>query len=289
MYGGVDRETELSGSEILGAEHSHWAIDVPIDRLSFSQDKYSLCGNYSRLLDQFYHLALSRSTDFTRLLTYLPGFLTWEFPIPIDLLEDIYGISNAVLLPYLEKNAPLIRRSQSYRFSGTHLPFDVLYANTHLSNFLFRQREAGFHYQDPATQVVDACRHLIATVFHSDWVQKARQVWNHDVFSSISFGLTPGGCRKSESLQCIDRMLKCYLHAANLDHQSMMGFLESLEEITYDIPALLHAPVLNVNSVWSATRMVLDWIHRQRKKVVFFFHLHLEKWCLILCTLDYTR
>ena len=98
-------------------------------------------------------------------------------------------------------------------------------------------------------------------------------LWNYHVFSSISFGLTPGGCRKSGSLQCIDRMFKHHLNAANLDRQSMMGFLESSGEITYDIPALLHAPVLNVNLVWSATRMILYWVQRQREKVVFFFQL----------------
>jgi len=167
----VDRESDASPSEFLRAEHSHWAINVSIDRLSFSQDTHGLCGKYSRLLDQFYHLALSRMTDFMGLLAYLPGFLTWKSPIPIEWLEDIYGVSKAVLLPYLEKNAPLIRRSQSY---GTDQPLDMLYANTHLSNFLFRQRDAGSHFQDPATQVVDACRHLIPMVFHSDWGQKPR-------------------------------------------------------------------------------------------------------------------
>jgi len=61
-------------------------------------------------------------------------------------------------------------------------------------------------------------------------------------------------------------MFKQYLDPANLDHQSMMGFLESLGEITYDIPALLRAPVPNVQLVWSATRTILHWV----QKVVFF-------------------
>jgi len=168
---------DSSPSDFLRAEHSHWAIDVSIDRLGFSQDALGLCGKYSRLLDQFYHLALSTSTEFTCLLAYLPGFLTWKSPIPIEWLEDIYGVPNEILLPCLEKNAPFIRRWQSYfgiRFSETHQPFDVLYVNTHLSNFLFRQRDAGSHYQDPETQDVAACRHLIAMVFDSNWVKTVR-------------------------------------------------------------------------------------------------------------------
>ena len=167
---------DSSPSRFLRAEHSHWAIDVSIDRLDFSQDTHGLCGRYSRLLDQFYHLALSTSTEFTR-LAYFPGFLTWTFPIPIEWLEDIYGVSNEVLLLCLEKSTPFIRRCQSYswiRFSETRQPFDVLYVNPHLSNFLFRQREAGSHYQNPGTQDVAACRHLISMVFHSDWIQRVR-------------------------------------------------------------------------------------------------------------------
>jgi hypothetical protein len=75
-------------------------------------------------------------------------------------------------------------------------------------------------------------------------------------------------------------MFRLYLDSANLDCQSMMGFLESLELITYDIPALLHAPVLNVKLVWSATRCILDWVQGQRQEVGFF-HLHLAKRRLI--------
>jgi hypothetical protein len=101
--------------------------------------------------------------------------------------------------------------------------------------------------------------------------------WSYDAFSSISFDLTPDVCRKDGSLECIDKMLKLYLDSANLDCQlPMMGFLESLGGITYDIPTLLHAPVLNVNLVWSATRRILDWVQRQRQKVGFF-HFYPEK------------
>jgi hypothetical protein len=87
----------LFSFDVLRAEHSHCSIDVSIDRLGFPQDTHSLCGKYLRLLDQFYHLALSTSTEFTRLLAHLPGFLTWKFPIPIEWLEDIYGVSNCPL------------------------------------------------------------------------------------------------------------------------------------------------------------------------------------------------
>jgi len=72
-------------------------------------------------------------------------------------------------------------------------------------------------------------------------------------------------------LDCIDGMLKTYLDAANLDCQVMMDLSERFETITYDIPALLHAPMLNVNLVWSATRRILDWIQRQRDRVGFSF------------------
>ena len=171
------QETDSSQSDFLRAEHSHWAIDVAIDRIGFTADTFGLCGKYSTLLDQFYRLALSNSTDFTRLLEYLPGFATWKSPIPVEWLEDIYGVPNEILLPCLERNSPLIRRWQSYfwiRYSETQQPFDVLNVNTHLSNFLFRQRQAGPHYQDPQKSEVGACRHLITMVFHAEWVKVVR-------------------------------------------------------------------------------------------------------------------
>lgn len=169
------RETDSSPSEFMHAEHSHWAIDVSIDRLRFSQDKHGLCGKYSRLLYQFYDRALSTSTDFTRLLVYLPGFVAWKSPVPIEWLEDIYDVSNEVLLLCLERNVPFIRRWQQSPFeveySDKHQPFDVLYMNAHLSNFLFHW-EAGLHYQDLGTQYTNAFLHLITTVFDQHWIEK---------------------------------------------------------------------------------------------------------------------
>ena len=85
------------------------------------------------------------------------------------------------------------------------------------------------------------------------------------------FGLTPDICRQNGSLECIDKMLKFYLDSANFDCQPMMGFLDSLGGIDYDIPTLLDSPVLNVKLVWSATRRISDWVQRQRQKVDFIY------------------
>jgi hypothetical protein len=84
-------------------------------------------------------------------------------------------------------------------------------------------------------------------------------------------------------------MFKLYLDSANFDCQPMMGFLDSLGEIDYDIPTLLHSPVLNVNLVWSATRRILDWVQRQRQKVVFFFIFIWKSGVFTSCMLDYAR
>lgn len=157
--------------DFLDAKHSHWAIDVSIDHFGFPRYLDGLQTKYSKLLDHFYDRALSTSTEFTCLLAYLPGFLTWKSPIPIEWLEGIYGVSNEILLPSLEKNAPFIRRWQSYY--GSHSS-EVLSMNAHLSNFLLDRWRAQFHYQDPEQQGMTACRHLITIAFHGDWVKAIR-------------------------------------------------------------------------------------------------------------------
>lgn len=138
----------------------------------YSPDTRSLCRKYSRLLDRFYDRALSTSTDFTHLLVYLPGFVAWESPVPIEWLEDTYDVSNEILLLCLDKNAPFIRRwHQPHSRVNRHQPLGVLYVNSHLSNFLFR-RAAGLHYQDSGAQYMKAFLHLIKTIFDQHWVEK---------------------------------------------------------------------------------------------------------------------
>jgi len=87
---------------------------------------------------------------------------------------------------------------------------------------------------------------------------------------SDALDVSPDVYRQSGALSCIDKMFKLFLDSANLECQPMMGLLQSLEEIVYDIPTLCRAPVLNVNLVWSATRRILDWIQRQRGKARYF-------------------
>jgi len=89
------------------------------------------------------------------------------------------------------------------------------------------------------------------------------------------------------ALEYMDEMLTFYLDGTNVNSSHCMTLLESMETITYDIPTLLHAPVLNVNLVWSATHRILDWIQRQRAEVGFSFVS--GKWCLMHRILDYAR
>jgi len=69
-------------------------------------------------------------------------------------------------------------------------------------------------------------------------------------------------------LDHMDQMFIFHLRYANLYDNILFQIMES---ITYDMPTLLHAPVLNVNLVWSITRRILDWIQTQRQQVSLSF------------------
>lgn len=93
--------------------------------------------------------------------------------------------------------------------------------------------------------------------------------------------------RQSMALEYMDNMFGFHLDCVSLNLNYDMRLLRSMETITYDIPTLLHAPVLNVNLVWSATQRILEWIQRQRAQVGFSFGS--RKWCSIQRILDYAR
>ena len=53
------------------------------------------------------------------------------------------------------------------------------------------------------------------------------------------------------ALEYMDKMFKFHLDCTNVNPNHDMILLESMETITYSIPTLHRAPLLNVNLVWS--------------------------------------
>jgi hypothetical protein len=83
--------------------------------------------------------------------------------------------------------------------------------------------------------------------------------------------------RKDVALSCLDKMLKLHLDSVNIepsrnysDDHPMIDLVNDFGHIMYDFDSLEDAPLANVKLLWSATRRILDWIQRQKSKVMPF-------------------
>jgi hypothetical protein len=72
-------------------------------------------------------------------------------------------------------------------------------------------------------------------------------------------------------------MLKLHLDSVNIepsrnysDDHPMIDLVNDFGHIVYDFDSLEDAPLANVKLLWSATRRILDWIQRQKLKVMPF-------------------
>lgn len=89
--------------------------------------------------------------------------------------------------------------------------------------------------------------------------------------------------RKDDALLCLEKMLKLHLDSVNVelsrnypDDHPMTDLVNDFGYIVYDFDSLEDAPMANVKLLWSATRRILDWIQRQKSKVMPFFDGYLS-------------
>jgi hypothetical protein len=165
----------------MHAEHSHWTQDVTFESiLSFDRDSVSdralveLALKYCKLLDDFYHFYLSKSNDMVRLLMHLPGLSVWKDPIPVDCLEDIFGVPQNVILADLERNRKFIYRWGQLQWNPPSITLgtlDVVGINPHMLSFLSDKSRSGSDYQNPEEKHIYACQDLIKLISSPDWLR----------------------------------------------------------------------------------------------------------------------
>ncbi|KAF9479757.1 hypothetical protein BDN70DRAFT_993210 [Pholiota conissans] len=239
-------------------EHSHWTQDVtfesilPLTRDSIDEVILRVAVKYLGLLNSFYHSVMSKYKDMAQLLSRFPGLSLWKDPIPVDYLEDIFGIPQTTMLAELEKNGYFFYRWQQLHYDLPLQTLDVVMINPHTAIFL-SDTHSGTHYQDIETRHIYAFQNFIKLILSSTWLQTQKRMDN--------------------ALKCLDEMLKFHLNSINIDPSStysdshpIIGLIKYLQEIVYDYSSLENAPTNAVKSAWAATRVMLDWIQRQRSK-----------------------